>query len=140
MYPLTWGGGRRLKLLEEMLGGGINQVVINKDRNYESGEIRVAEYEGKIQGKCFIIDDIISTGKTIVQAVDTLVQGGALETYVFATHPVFSENASKLLKNSKAEKIFVTDSIPVSPKKQFEKLEVLSIADLIAKEIQKTSS
>lgn len=128
------GGIRRLKILDELLGG-VNQVVINKDRNYETGSVKVAEYEGEIKGKCFIIDDIISTGKTVVQAVDTLIEGGAKAVYVFATHPVFSENVSELLSKSKAEKIFVTDSIPVSQDKRFEKLEILSIADLIAKEI-----
>ncbi len=133
------GGIRRLKILDELLGGNINQVVINKDRNYESGEVKVAEYEGKIQGKCFIIDDIISTGKTVVQAIDTLDQDGTQAVYVFATHPVFSENASELLSKSKAEKIFVTDSIPVPPEKRFAKLEVLSIAELIAAEIKSSS-
>lgn len=129
------GGIRRLKILDELLSG-VNQVVINKDRNYESGEVRVAEYTGAIRGKCFIVDDIISTGKTVVQAIDTSVQGGASEVYVFATHPVFSENASELLSNSKAEKIYVTDSIPVPKEKKFKTLEVLSTAHLITKEIQ----
>ena len=128
------GGIRRLKLLDELLGG-VNQVVINKDRNYESGEIRVAEYKGKIKGECFIVDDIISTGKTVVQAINTLDQNGAESIYVFATHPVFSENATELLQDSNARKIFVTDSIPVPEDKKFEKLEILSIADLIAEEI-----
>lgn len=129
------GGIRRLKLLDELLGG-VNQVVINKDRNYESGEVRVAEYEGEIRGNCFIVDDIISTGKTVVQAIDTLDQGGAQGIYVFATHPVFSENASELLSKSRAEKIYVTDSIPVPEEKKFDKLEILSIADLVAREIK----
>lgn len=125
------GGIRRLKILSELLGG-VNQVVINKDRNYESGEVRVAEYEGTIRGKCFIVDDIVSTGKTVAQAIDTLNQGGADQVFVFATHPVLSENASELLSGSNAEKIFVTDSIPVPKEKRFEKLEILSTADLIA--------
>jgi ribose-phosphate pyrophosphokinase len=133
------GGIRRLKILNELLGGGVNQVVINKDRNYESGKVRVAEYKGEIRGKCFIIDDIISTGKTVVQAVDTLDQGGADQVFVFATHPVLSESASELLSKSKAEKIFVTDSIPIPEEKRFLKLVIISIAELIASEIKKTS-
>lgn len=129
------GGIRRLKLLSELLGG-VNQVVINKDRNYGSGEIRVAEYKGKIKGKCFIVDDIISTGKTVVQAINTLDQNGAESIYVFATHPVFSENANKLLQDSNAKKIFITDSIPVPKEKSFEKLETLSIADPVVENIK----
>ena len=76
------GGIRRLELLDGMLGG-VNQVVVNKDRDYASGEVKVAEYTGKIRGTCFIVDDIISTGKTIVQAVDTLFKNGAEKVYVF---------------------------------------------------------
>jgi len=129
------GGIRRLEQLDELLGGA-NKVVINKDRNLESGEVRVAEFEGKIKGKCFIIDDIISTGKTVLQAINTLIQNGAEEVYVFGTHPVFSEDADRLLEGSKAKKIYVTDSIPVPPEKNFAKLEILSIAELITDAIK----
>lgn len=129
------GGIRRLKILDEILGG-VNQVVINKDRNYESGEVKVAEFEGEIKNKCFIVDDIISTGKTIAQAVDILYENGADEVYVFGTHPVFSENASGLLSSSEAKKIFVTDSIPVPEDKRFEKLTILSLSDLISQSIK----
>ena len=127
------GGIRRLDLLDEMLGG-VNKVVINKDRDYQTGAVKVAEFQGEIKGKCFIVDDIISTGKTIAQAVETLVQNKADEVYVFGTHPVFSENAKEILESSKAKKIYVTDSIPVPPEKQFNKLEVLSLAKLISEE------
>jgi ribose-phosphate pyrophosphokinase len=128
------GGLRRLQQIDELLGG-VNKVSINKDRNYASGEISVAAFEGEIRGVCFIVDDIISTGKTIVQAVETLVKEGAEKVYVFGTHAVFSENASEILQNCDAEKIFVTDSIPVVSEKKFEKLEVLPIASLIASAI-----
>lgn len=138
------GGIRRLKLLDEMLGG-VNQVVINKERDYQTGAVKVDAFEGKIKGTCFIIDDIISTGKTIAQAVETLVKNGARsessgqagKVYVFGTHPVFVENAQELLQSSKSQKIFVTDSIPVPSEKQFEKLEVLSIAEIICASIRK---
>jgi ribose-phosphate pyrophosphokinase len=130
------GGIRRLEQLDNLLGGGVNQVVVNKDRNYESGEIKVAEYKGKIKGKCFIVDDIISTGKTVNQAIDTLDQGGAEAVYVFGTHAVFSEDADMILARSKAKEIYVTDSIPVPEEKRFEKLQILSLADLIAQELK----
>lgn len=125
------GGLRRLQQVDALLGG-VNKVSINKDRNYASGEISVAAFEGEICGTCFIVDDIISTGKTIVQAVETLKKEGAEKVFVFGTHAVFSENASEILQNCAAEKIFVTDSIPVMSEKKFEKLEILPIASLIA--------
>lgn len=134
------GGIRRLQMLEEALGGVINKVNINKDRDYSTGQVRVAEYEGEIFGACFIIDDIISTGKTIAQAVETLFYNGARDIYVFATHAVFSENATKLLAESKVKKIFVMDSIFIPSDKKFEKLEVLSIADLVVNEISSSQT
>ena len=129
------GGLRRLQQVDQILGG-VNKVTINKDRNYASGEISVAAFEGEIKSTCFIIDDIISTGKTIVQAVETLAKEGAEKVYVFGTHAVFSENASEILQSCAAEKIFVTDSIPVVPEKMFAKLEILSVAPLLASAIK----
>lgn len=130
------GGLRRLELMDEALGGGINKVYVNKDRDYETGHVSVAEYKGEVRGKCFIVDDIIATGKTIAQAAETLQNNGAEKVYVFGTHPVFSEGASTLLQNSSAVKIYVTDSIPVTQSEQFEKLEVISLSDLVIEHIQ----
>ncbi len=128
------GGRRRLDLVDEILGG-VNQVSVNKDRDYETGSVSVAEHIGEIKGKCFIIDDIVSTGKTIAQAVKTLLDNNAEEVYVFGTHPVFSEEAHILLRDSGAKRIFVTDSIPIPEDKKFEKLEIISIANLISETI-----
>ncbi len=128
------GGIRRLDLLSEELGG-VNKVIINKDRDLESGSINVRISEGEVRGTCFVVDDMISTGKTIVDSVDVLLESGAEEVYIMATHPVFAPGAADLLKKSKAKKVFVTDSIEVPKEKNFEKLGVLSIADLVAREI-----
>jgi ribose-phosphate pyrophosphokinase len=57
---------------------------------------------------------------------------GAKNIYIFATHPVFSEDAVNLLKNSVAKKVFVTDAIPINKKALFENLEVLTLAKLIS--------
>lgn len=131
------GGLRRLEILDELLGGGVNKVQINKDRDYESGAVKVAEHTGEIKGICMIIDDIISTGKTIAQAVETLMVNGAEKVYVMATHPVFSQKSTQLLAESDATRVFVTDSIPVPAEEMFDKLEILPLAPLIAAEIQK---
>lgn len=125
------GGLRRMEKLSELLG--INEFTsIVKDRDYDTGEIKASGINGEVKKRCFIVDDIISSGKTIVQAVDKLSDMGAEEIYVLATHPVFSEEASKLLENSSAKKVFITDSIPVVEDKKFDRLEVLSLAPLIA--------
>ncbi len=129
------GGLRRLGLMDELLGENVNKVTINKDRDHESGEVKVAAYSGQIRGKCFIVDDIISTGKTIIQAVETLKENGAEEVFVLATHPVFSQDADEMLEKSAVRKVYVTDSLPVPAEKSFDKLEILSISGLIADSI-----
>lgn len=124
------GGLRRMEQLSDILGN-VSFTSIEKDRDYETGEIKASGIHGEVKETCFVVDDIISSGRTIVQAVDKLSDLGAKSIYVFATHPVFSENAVKILDKCKAKKVFVTDSIPVRENKRFESLEVLSLADLI---------
>lgn len=124
------GGIRRIKMLSERLGG-VGYAVVQKNRDLETGEIGADTIEGEIKDTCIIIDDIISTGKTIVQAVNLLFQKGAKDIYVFATHPVFSKDAPRLLDKSRAKKIYVTDTIFVPEEKCFKKLEILSISQLI---------
>ncbi len=128
------GGVRRVKLLSEMLGNA-PYATIQKNRDLETGNVEASKVEDKIEKICFVIDDMISSGGTIVKALDALTEAGAKELYVMATHGVFSENAPRLLQTSKAKKVFVTNSIPVPEAKRFRKLQVLSIADLIAQHI-----
>lgn len=126
------GGIRRIDLLKEELGGNIETVAVEKDRDIVSGGIKASGVHGTVKKTCFIVDDMISSGKTIVQCIEELKKLGGETFYVMATHAVFSEEAPVLLQNSDAEIVFVTDSIEVPEKKQFKKLQVLSLAPLIA--------
>ena len=70
---------------------------------------------GDVRGKvCVLIDDMIDTGGTLVKAADLLKKQGATKVYSFATHGVFSGPAAEKIANSSLEKVFVTDSIPIS--------------------------
>lgn len=129
------GGIRRIKMLSELFEG-VEYASVEKDRDLETGALEIAEVHGRIKETCFIVDDMISSGETIVKAVDALLEQGAKKIYVMATHPVFSGKAVELLKNCRAEKVIVTDSIPVSGEKQFKKLEILSIDEIIAKSVR----
>lgn len=129
------GGIRRIKILSSMLKD-MPCAIIEKNRDLARGSISMSKVEGVIKRKAIIADDMISTGATIVKAADLLSKKGAKEIFVFATHPVFSGNAPKLLQESRVEKVFVTDTIDVSKNKLFPKLEVLSVAEIIAKSIQ----
>jgi len=134
------GGIRRIKILSEMLSN-MPFISIVKDRDLVTGNIESNKIDTdpsqwkKTVKKAIIVDDMISTGRTIDAAVDLLIEQGIEENVVFATHPVFSNDYKNILQNSKVSKIFVTDSIDVPKDKKFEKLEVLSIADEIAKNL-----
>lgn len=125
------GGIRRIKLVSEMLDNA-PYASIEKNRDLETGNVEAANVEGEINPVCFIIDDMISSGGTIIKGLDALKARGAQRLFVMATHAVFSEDAPVKLQNSIAEKIFVTDTLPTTDKKRFEKLEVLTVSDLIA--------
>ena len=84
---------------------------------------------GDVKGKtCIIVDDIIDSGGTIVNAVAALKKSGAEDVYVlFTTHGVLSGDAVKKIQSSKIKKLVITDSIDNSKKiKNHGKIEVLS--------------
>src|SRR5689334_16090063 len=88
---------------------------------------------GEVEGRtCILVADLIDTGGTIVQAVESLMEAGAQDVVVAATHGVFSDPAVDRLKNSSACEIVVTNTLPLEDDKRFDKLTVLSIAPLLA--------
>jgi len=129
------GGIRRIKILSQLLNG-MPYAIIEKNRNLASGSISMIRAEGAIKRKAIIVDDMISTGITIARAADFLKKKGAEEMFVFATHPVFSGNATEILQRSIVKKVYVTDTIDVASEKYFPKLEVLSVAGVTAEEMR----
>lgn len=130
------GGIRRIKILSGYLGN-IPYAVIEKNRDLQTGDVTADRIEGEVRSKrAIIVDDMISTGKTILSAANLLREKDAGEIYVFATHPVFSENAKQTLEKVRAEKIFVTDSIFLPKEKLLNNLEILSISKLIGNSLK----
>jgi len=134
------GGLRRIEKMAELLDG-MPWIATVKDRDLNTGSIIINEIDGRdkdidLTGKsAFIIDDMISSGGTVVKAAELLKKRGVEKVIVFVTHAIFSANAQKLLQESLIEKIYVTDSVSVSKEKHFDKLEILSIANMIEKEM-----
>ena len=130
------GGIRRVRQLSEMVPGS-TYAAINKDRDLENGSIESTHVgEGEIREICIVTDDIISTGDTMVKAVELCLKEDAKVVYIFATQPVFANDAHEKLKNCRAERVYVTDAIEVTEEKKFENLEILSLAPHIAKLIK----
>ncbi|HEX6969290.1 MAG TPA: ribose-phosphate diphosphokinase [Micromonosporaceae bacterium] len=101
-----------------------NQVVANRV---------VGDVEGRV---CLIVDDMIDTGGTICRAAELLNQAGAAEIVVAATHALLSDPATERLKNSQIGEVVVTNTLPLPPEKQLDKITVLSIAPLLARAIR----
>lgn len=129
------GGIRRIKLLSEMLGN-MDYAVIEKDRDLTTGKVQMRGIEGEVKENAVIVDDMISTGSTIVKAAEFLKNKGAKNIFVFATHAVFSDDSSEILSNSVLQKVYVTDTINIPEKKKFPKLEILSVAEIIAEQLK----
>ena len=116
---------------------GVPLAIIHKRRDPKvPNQVSVHEIVGDVSGKvCLIVDDLIDTGGTIVKAAEALRKNGATDVIVCATHAVFSEPAVELLSDGGLHRVIVTDTLPLPPEKRFERLEVLSIAPLIARAI-----
>jgi ribose-phosphate pyrophosphokinase len=99
-----------------------------------ANQVQALQVVGDIEGKrCILIDDMIDTAGTICAAAELLEQSGASEVWALATHGVLSDPAAERLSASKAiTKVVITDTLPISPLRRFEKLEVLSVSSLIA--------
>ncbi len=97
---------------------------------------------GDVKNKtCIIVDDIIDSGGTIVNAVEELKKNGANEVYVFISHAVLSGDAVKKIKSSKIKKLIITDTIDNAKKiKNNNKIEVLSIASLMSEAIKRIAN
>jgi ribose-phosphate pyrophosphokinase len=109
-------------------------IVHKSRRKDQKNVVEAKEVVGEVEGRiCVLIDDMIDTGGTIVAAAELLVEKGALRVLAATTHGVLSGPAVERLKNSVIEKVYVTNTLPLPPEKQFDKLHVLSIAPIIAR-------
>lgn len=135
------GGLRRIQKMSELLDN-MPWIATVKDRDLETGKISIETLHGeehKIKKTAFIIDDMISSGGTMIKSAELLRKKGVEKIIVFATHAIFSNDAPELLQKSLIEKVYVTDSVFVSKEKHFPKLEILSIAGEIASSLKASS-
>jgi ribose-phosphate pyrophosphokinase len=89
----------------------------------------IGEVEGKL---CILTDDMIDTGGTIVSAAELLIERGAREVWAMATHGVLSGPAIERLAKAPIERVVLTNTIPLPADKRLPKIEVLSVAKILA--------
>jgi ribose-phosphate pyrophosphokinase len=117
----------------EMIEGSF--AIMHKMR-VAADRVEVTEVTGRVRGKRAIVgDDVSTTGGTLVAGARALKEHGAAEVNVFVTHALLSDKALELIGNSEIDRIVVTDSIPVDPRKRPENMTVLSVSGLLAEAI-----
>lgn len=129
-------GAGRARQFASILGtnwGVINDRAVEEDIKNPNGIV------GEVAGKrVLVVDDIIDTGKRMTRSAQALRYAGANEVYVAATHGVFSEGSVERLANCpEVERVIVTDSVDIPAEKHFNKLEVVTVAPLIAAAIER---
>ncbi|GAA1796758.1 MAG: ribose-phosphate diphosphokinase [Actinobacteria bacterium] len=118
--------------------GGAPLAFIHKTRDISRPNVSVANrVVGDVAGRvCIVVDDMIDTGGTIVNAAEACMAAGAAGVVIAATHAILSDPAAERLAASVATEVIVTNTLPLEPEKHFEKLTVLSVAPLIAEAIR----
>jgi ribose-phosphate pyrophosphokinase len=118
--------------------GGCPLAFIHKTRDInQPNQVVANRVIGEVADRtCIIVDDMIDTAGTICKASEILFEAGAADVIVATTHAVHSDPATERLKNSRIREVVVTNTLPLPPEKQFDKLTVLSIAPLLARAIR----
>lgn len=129
------GGVTRARKLAEFLKAPI--AIIDK-RRPKANVAEVMNIIGNVKGqRCIIIDDMIDTAGTISLAAQALKDEGATEVICCCTHPILSGPAIERLEQSAIEKVIVTDSILLPEERRIDKIEQVSVGELIGDAIKR---
>ncbi len=133
------GGTERARALGKILDVGL--AIVDK-RRPAPGKSKVMNIIGNVKNKvCILVDDIIDSGGTIVNAAKALKDRGAKEVYVYITHGVLSGEAVKKIQKSNIKKLVITDSIDNNNKvKSSRNIEVLTISNLLGEAMKRISN
>jgi ribose-phosphate pyrophosphokinase len=130
----------RTKLAEKWADqlGGVPIAFIHKTRDpLKPNEVVANRVVGEIKGRlCVVIDDMVDTGSTIAKAVRQLLDEGASDVVLAATHGVLSGSASQRLRDCGTREVIFTNTLPIPDAKRFPGMTVLSIAPLLARAIE----
>jgi ribose-phosphate pyrophosphokinase len=128
------GGTARARAFAEALGTPL--AIIEKRRNPETGKVTVFNVIGRVNGKtAIIIDDIISSGTTLVEAAGLLHKEGAEDVWSGVIHGIFSGNAVKTIESSQLKRVVVSDTVPLQ--KQSSMLKQISVTGIFADTIRR---
>jgi len=133
------GGVERARALSRRINSSI--AIIDK-RRQTPGKSEVMNIVGSVRNKnCVIVDDIIDSGGTIVNAAKALKEKGAKDVYVYITHAVLSGEAIHEIEKSQIKKLITTDTIDNSTKiRKGKKIEIISLAPIISEAMKRIAN
>jgi len=133
------GGVVRARALAKRIDA---QLAIVDKRRERPGESEVMNIIGDVEGRsCILVDDIVDSGGTLVNAAEALLANGAKEVYAYITHGVLSGGAVARIAGSKLKELVITDSImPTEAVKVAHNIRVISIASLMGEAIGRTAT
>src|SRR6266567_1124464 len=129
------GGVERARAIAKRLNAGL--AIIDKRRDGPNVAVFM-NLIGDVRGKdVVVIDDMIDTAGTLIQAVEAVKREGARRILGCAVHGVLSGPAIKRIQESAMEEVVITNSVPLAPEKAIPKIHVLSVAPLVAEAIRR---
>jgi ribose-phosphate pyrophosphokinase len=133
------GGVARARGLAKRINTPLS--IIDKRRE-RPGESEVMNVIGEVEDRtCILVDDIVDSGGTLVNAADALIAHGASEVYAYITHGVLSGGAVTRITSSRLKELVITDSILATEAvRDAGNIRTLSIAGLIAEAIGRTAA
>lgn len=114
------------------------ELVLIDKRRPKPNVAEVMNIIGDVEGKnVLIVDDLIDTGGTFVNAVEALKRQGAIDIYGICTHAILSGNAIEKITNSSIKKLMISNTLPLRTNSP--KIEVISVGKIFAQAIKRTN-
>ena len=111
-------------------------ALVDKRRNGNDDKAIASSVIGEIEGKnALVFDDEVDTAGSIMETINVIKKFGAKEVYVGCTHGILSDPAVERIKNSELKELVMTNTVPLPPQKQIDKIKVVSISELFANAI-----
>jgi ribose-phosphate pyrophosphokinase len=129
------GGLKLARAYSKLLNAPL--AIVDKRRE-SSSKTKVLHVIGEVKGKnVVLVDDLVSTGSSLVEAVKGLKDHGCLDVYASIVHPVLAGPAVERIQKSQMKELVVSDSIPISAGKKIRKIKVLSVAPLLGEAVKR---
>jgi ribose-phosphate pyrophosphokinase len=129
------GGIKTARAYAKRMNCGL--AIVDK-RRVDDQKAEAMHIMGDVKGKhVVIVDDMVATAGSLVEAVDAIKKAGARDIYATISHPVLAGPAIERLRKSKLKELVVTDTIPIPEDKMLPIIKVLSVASLLAEAIKR---